>query len=170
MAWLQSDWSGIFMPDAPLGESVLRGTVIYFVLLALLRLMPRRTVGSLGIMDLLVAVLIAEAAGKSFGDYDTVTDGIVLVATLLGWSYVLNWLTYTVPAIDRLVSPRALPVVRDGQLLRRNMRAEFLTEEELVRQLREDGVEDLSEVKVAYVEGDGSLSVTKHVQGKSRET
>ena len=63
---------------------------------------------------------------------------------------------------DPLVSPRALPVVRDGRLLRRNMRAEFLTEEELVRQLRLEGVEDLGEVKAAYVEGDGSLSVTKH--------
>jgi hypothetical protein len=63
---------------------VLRGTVIYFVLLALLRLMPRRTVGSLRIIDLLVAVLIAEAAGKAMGEYGSVTDGIVLVATLLG--------------------------------------------------------------------------------------
>ena len=66
------------------------------------------------------------------------------------------------PAIERWVSPPALPVVRDGRLLRRNMRAEFLTEEELVRQLRENDIEDLSEVKTAHVEADGSLSVTKH--------
>ena len=162
MAPLQIDRPGIFAPDAPLLEGVLRGTVVYFVLLALLRLTPRCTVGSLGIMDLLVVVLIAEAAGKAMGDHDTVADGVVLVATLVGWSYVLNWLTYAVPAIDRLVSPRALPVVRHGRLLRRNLRAEFLTEEELVRQLRLEGVEDLAEVKAAYVEGDGSLSVTKH--------
>ena len=165
MALLRIDWSGLFAPDAPLVEGVLRGTVMYFVLLALLRLTPRRTVGSIAIMDLLVVVLIAEAAGKAMGDYDTITDAVVLVATLIGWSYILNWLTYAVPAIDRLVSPRALPVVRDGRLLRRNMRAEFLTEEELVRQLRLEGVEDLGEVKAAYVEGDGSLSVTKHQEG-----
>lgn len=162
MALLQIDWSDLFTPDAPLVESVLRGTVMYFVLIALLRVTPRRTVGSIGAMDLLVVVLIADAAGKAMGDYDTLTEGIVLVATLIGWSYILNWLTYAVPAIDRLVSPRALPVVRGGQLLRRNMRAEFLTEEELVRQLRLEDIEDLSEVKAAYVEGDGSLSVTKY--------
>jgi uncharacterized membrane protein YcaP (DUF421 family) len=48
------------------------------------------------------------------------------------------------------------------------MRAEFLTEEELVRQLREEGVENLSEFKAAYVEGDGSLSVTKHQKDAPR--
>ena len=168
MALLQIDWPGIFTPETPLPEIVLRGTVMYFVLLALLRLTPRRTVGSIGIMDLLVVVLIAEAAGKAMGGYDSVTDGIVLVATLIGWSYVLNWLTYAVPAIDRLVSPRALPVARDGRLLRRNMRAEFLTEEELVRQLRLEGVVDLDEVKAAYVEGDGSLNVTKFDKDEPR--
>lgn len=66
------------------------------------------------------------------------------------------------PAIDRLVSPQALPVVRNGRLLRRNMRAEFLTEDELERQLRLEGIQDLSEVKVASIEGAGSLSVVKH--------
>jgi len=101
MPLLRIDWSGIFTPEAPLIEGVLRGTVIYFVLLVLLRLTPRRTLGSVGIMDLLVVVLIAEAAGKAMGEYDTLTEGIVLVATLIGWSYVVNWLTYTVPAIER---------------------------------------------------------------------
>ncbi len=69
------------------------------------------------------------------------------------------------PAIDRLISPRALPVVHDGQLLRRNMRAEFLTEEELMRQLRLEGVEELGEVKLATVEGDGTLGVIKREKG-----
>lgn len=84
MALLQIDWPGMFTPEIPLLEGVLRGTVVYFVLLAFLRLVPRRTVGGLAVMDLLVVVLIAEVADKSTGEYDTVTDGIVLVATLVG--------------------------------------------------------------------------------------
>ena len=160
---LQIDWPAIFAPATSPLESVLRGTIMYFVLLALFRLTPRRTVGSISIMDLVLIVLIAEAAGKAMStDPTSIVDGIILVATLIGWSYLLNWLTYTVPAIDRLLSARALLVVRDGQLLRRNMRAEFLTEEELIRQLRLAGVEDLSEVKAVYVEGDGELSVVKN--------
>lgn len=159
---LQIDLPGMFVPEANLVEAVLRGTVIYFVLLVLLRVIPRRTVGSVGMMDLVVVVLIAEAAGKSMGEYATITDGVVIVATLLAWSYVLNWLTYNVPAIEKLVSPPALPVVRDGRLLRRNMRAEYLTEDELLGQMRLEGIEDLSQVKAAYVESEGTISFVKN--------
>jgi uncharacterized membrane protein YcaP (DUF421 family) len=77
-----------------------------------------------------------------------------------------------VPAIERLISSPPLPVVRDGRLLQRNLRAEFITEDELMRQLRLesvlDGVEDLGEVKATYIEGDGTLSVTKHKEGDGR--
>lgn len=159
---LQIDLPGMFVPEANLVEAVLRGTVIYFVLLVLLRVIPRRTVGSVGMMDLVVVVLIAEAAGKSMGEYATITDGVVIVATLLAWSYVLNWLTYHVPAIEKLVSPPALPVVRDGRLLRRNMRTEYLTEDELLGQMRLKGIEDLSQVKAAYVESEGTISFVKN--------
>lgn len=159
---LQIDLPGMFVPEANLVEAVLRGTVIYFVLLVLLRVIPRRTVGSVGMMDLVVVVLIAEAAGKSMGEYATITDGVVIVATLLAWSYVLNWLTYHVPAIEKLVSPPALPVVRDGRLLRRNMRTEYLTEDELLGQMRLEGIEDLSQVKAAYVESEGTISFVKN--------
>ena len=168
MALRQLDWPGIFTPETSPLELVLRGTVMYFVLLALFRLTPRRTIGSIGIMDLLLVVLIADAAGRAMGDYHSIGDGVILAATLIGWTHALNWLTYAVPAIDRLVSPRALPVVRDGRLLRRNMRAELITEEGLLRQLRLEGVEELAEVKVAYVEGDGEISVTLHKQDSGR--
>ena len=167
MTQLLLDWSSIFAPQAPLLESVLRGTVIYFALLVLLRLTPRRTLGSIGVMDLLVVVLVADAAGLGLGDVHSIADAVVLVATLVGWSYVLNWLTYAVPGVERLVSPPAVPVVRDGRLLRRNMRAEFLTEEELLRQLHLEGIEDVGEVKEARIEADGSLSVIKRETGSS---
>ena len=153
------------MPITSPLETVLRGTVMY-VMLLVPRLVPRRTVGSIGIMDPLVVVLIAEAAGKAMGDDDsTLGDGLILVATLIGWSYVLNWLAHAVPAIDRLAEARPLPVVRNGRPLRRNMRAELLTEGELMRRLRLEGIEDLGEVKAAYVEGDSTLSVTEYKEG-----
>jgi uncharacterized membrane protein YcaP (DUF421 family) len=154
-------------PQAPPLESVLRGTVNSSALLILLRLTPRRTLGSIGVMDLLVIIIVADAAGLGLGDVHSISDAVVLVATLVGWSYVLNWLTYAVPATERWVSPPAHPVVCNGRLLRRNMRAEFLTEEELLRQLHLEGIEDVSEVKEARIEADGSLSVTKREAGAS---
>jgi uncharacterized membrane protein YcaP (DUF421 family) len=66
-----------------------------------------------------------------------------------------------VPFIERLVSAPPLQVIRDGKLLRRNMRRELLTEEELMSQLRQQGMDNLNEIKTAFVEGDGQISIIK---------
>jgi uncharacterized membrane protein YcaP (DUF421 family) len=61
--------------------------------------------------------------------------------------------------IERLTSAPPLPVVRDGKLLRRNMRREFLTEEELMNHLRQQGFSEVKDVKEAYVESEGKITV-----------
>ena len=75
------------------------------------------------------------------------------------WNYLLNSISWFFPALERLTTPPPLQVVRNGQLDRRNMRKEFLTKEELMAKLREEGIEDLDKVKAAYIEGDGNISV-----------
>ena len=160
------DWRGIFVPDTPLLETVVRGTVTYLALFALLRFVLKREAGELGITDLLVVVLIADAAQNAMADdYRSIPDGIVLVATIVFWSWALNWLGYRFPRFQRFVYPPALPLVKDGRLLRRNMRRELITEDELLSQLRLQGVSDLSQVEVAAMEGDGQISVIRRDGG-----
>lgn len=62
---LTLDWSTVFALEMPVLESVLRGTVVYFVLFILLRLAGRRELGSLGVADLLILLLIADASGNA---------------------------------------------------------------------------------------------------------
>jgi len=61
--------------------------------------------------------------------------------------------------IERLLSPRRLTLVRDGRMMRRNMRKELMTEEELMSQIRLQGAADLSRVREACMEADGRISV-----------
>jgi uncharacterized membrane protein YcaP (DUF421 family) len=166
------DWSGILLPQTPLLELIVRGSITYLALFALLRLALKREAGAVGMTDLLVVVLIADAAQNAMADdYRSVSDGIVLVVTLVFWSLALNWLGFRVPAIQRLVHPPALPLVRDGRMLRRNMAQELITEDELMSQLRLQGVDDLSQVVSANMEGDGRISVIErnHEQHQSQE-
>lgn len=164
MELLPADWLGILAPDTPLLELVGRGSVLYFGILIITRLMPRRTGGELAMMDLIFVLLIAEAAAHAMGEYTSVADGIVMIATLMGWNYLINSLSYRVPFIERLVSSPPLQVIRNGELLRRNMRREFLTEEELMSRLRQDGISDVKEVKSAHIEGNGKISVVARKQ------
>ena len=134
---------------------------MYFGVLILIRLMPRRTGGELAMMDLIFVLLIAEAAAHALGEYNSVADGFIVIATLMGWNYLINVLSYRVPLIERLVSSPPLQVIRDGELLHRNMRREYVTEEELMTHLRREGIDDPKEVKSAFIEGKGRISVVK---------
>lgn len=160
------DWRGMFMPDTPLLEIFIRGTVVYLALFVMLRVVLRREGGAMSLSDVLVVVVIADAAQNAMAaDYHSITDGLVLVATIIGWSYLLDWLGYNVPALEWLVHPKPLRLVQDGQLLRQNLRKELITPEELMSQLREQGMSSLDEVREAFLEGDGQISFVKR-EGK----
>jgi uncharacterized membrane protein YcaP (DUF421 family) len=162
MELFPANWARIFAIETPLLELVVRGSILYFAIIVLMRFMPRRLGGELALMDLVFLLLIAEAAAHGMGDYTAFADSVVIIATLIGWTYLLNLLSYQVPLIERLVSAPPLQVVRDGRLLRRNMRSEFLTEEELMTHLRKEGIDDLKSVKAAYIEGEGKFTVISH--------
>lgn len=167
------DWKSVFTPTINVAEIFLRGTVIYLFLFFVLRLL-RREAGALGISDLLVVVLIADAAQNAMAsDYKSITEGILLVSIIVFWDYFLDWLGYRFPLMQRVLRPAPLALIKDGQLQRRNLKQEMITQEELMGQLREQGVETVKEVQKCYLEADGQISVitkaAKSKQGKERK-
>ena len=159
MQALSVDWAALFEPSGSVLEVMVRGTVLYLSLFTMLRLLPRRQVGSVGVSDLLVLVLLADAAQNGMaGEYQSITEGVALVATILAWNYVIDWLDHRFPAWH-LSAPGPLLLVRDGRALGSNMTREKVTMDELMRHVRQHGIEDLASVRRAWVEGDGSISV-----------
>jgi uncharacterized membrane protein YcaP (DUF421 family) len=156
------DWEALLIPNTSIVELVVRGSLMYFALLAALRLLVRRHVGSASLMDLLLMVLIADAAQNAMSNqYRSLTEGLILCGTLIAWNYLFDWLAYRYPTFQKMLEPDPLPVVRNGRMVRRNMRSEFITPDELLSQLRKQEIHDLSEVKLAYIEPDGGLSVVR---------
>lgn len=154
------DWYKVFVPSASLLELFLRGTLVYLALFSVLRFLPSRQVGAVGIADLLVVILFANAAQNAMAsDYTAITDGLILVGTIIVWSYALNWLGYQFPRLQRFLNPAPLLLVKNGRLIQRNMQRELITEGELMVQLRKQGVEKLEEVRMAFMEADGSISL-----------
>lgn len=148
------------LPETPLLEIILRGSLMYIALFLMLRFILKRQAGTVGITDILVITLIADAAQNGMAnDYSSIADGILLVGVIIGWSYLIDWLGYRFPRFQRIVHPKPLPLIKDGRMLRRNMRQELITEGELMTQLREQGIEDLGSVRSAFMEGDGRISV-----------
>jgi uncharacterized membrane protein YcaP (DUF421 family) len=149
----QIDWKSAFVPTVHIGEIFLRGTMVYLFLLFVLRIL-RREAGAIGISDLLVIVLIADAAQNAMAsEYKSITEGIILITTIAFWDYSFDWLGYRFPHIQRLIRPAPLPLIEDGRIRRRNMRQEMITEDELMGQLRKS----VEEVKKCYLEADGQI-------------
>jgi len=165
-----ADWGEMFAPTMPLWELFLRGTVTFLALIFALRLVGRRESGGLGLTDLLVVVLVADAASAGLsGDAGSIGDSFVLVAAILFWSVALDALSYRWPRFAALVKARPRPLIRDGRLDRRVMRREFMTYEEVLSQLRLHGLTDPADVKRADIEPNGMISIVRRDGGEPDE-
>jgi uncharacterized membrane protein YcaP (DUF421 family) len=151
-------------------ELVLRGTVMYWFLFLLLRFVLRRDIGSIGIADVLLLVVIADAAQNAMsGGYESITDGMILVGTIAAWNWSLDLLAYRFRSVRRVLEAKPLELVRDGKLMRRNLRKEYITPDEIMAKLREHGIDKLEAVKVATMESDGEITVIPH-EGQAQDS
>lgn len=154
------DLRELFVPQMPLLESILRMSVVYLFLVGLFRVVLKREAASLSISDLLVVVLVADAVQNAMGGaYRTITDGLVLATTLVFWDWFLSYAAMRWRGLRYMIRPAPLLLVRDGQIIWPNLRKELLTEEELLSNLRLEGVERVDQVKYAFMEMDGRISV-----------
>lgn len=158
----------LFRIEVPVWETIVRGSAIYLSLFAIFRFVMRRDFGSVGIADLLVLVLVADAAQNAMaGGYTTITDGLILVATLIFWNVLFDWLAYHFPAFERFAQAPAVRLIQNGRYLRRNMRREMVTVDELEAKLRGEGVDDVRDVAKATLESDGKITVVPRKRQRS---
>lgn len=142
-------------------EPLIRGTLMYLGLFILLRTF-RRQAGSLTIADLLLIVIIADAAQNGMaGDAKSVSEALLLVGTIIFWDYFLDWLGFKSTFAAKLLEPPAVQLVKNGRFLRRNMTMEMITEDEILSQLRQQGIDDISQVELCCLESNGEFSVIK---------
>ncbi|HEY9664657.1 MAG TPA: YetF domain-containing protein [Allocoleopsis sp.] len=156
----QVDWQQLFLPHTSIVELAIRGSFVYLALFSTLRFLPSRQIGAVGMSDLLVVLLFANAVQSAMvGAYSSITDGFILLMTIVGWSYLFNWLGYRFPRVQRFLTPPPLLLVKDGEILQQNMERGLINKRELMSQLRQQGVRSLNQVKKAYIEGDGRISI-----------
>ena len=153
----------LFAVHVSVPELILRGTLVYWLLFLIFRFILRRDVGAVGIADILLLVIVADAAQNAMaGGYDTFSEGAILVGTIVAWNWLLDMLSFHFEPVRRFASPSRLMLVSRGVPQLRNMRREYITLNELHEKLREQGIEKMTDVKVAYLEGDGQISVIRN--------
>ncbi|HYM82802.1 MAG TPA: YetF domain-containing protein [Candidatus Dormibacteraeota bacterium] len=150
----------MFKLGVPPLELVARTIIVYLMFLAALRIFGKREIGQFTIFDLALVLLAANALQPAItGPDQSVTGALIIIVTV----FVLNWsvglLRSRVPAIRRLLEQEPTVVGRDGHWIPEAVDREGLDDLDLGAALREHGLADVSEMKLAVLEEDGSISV-----------
>lgn len=139
-----------------------RTGIVYLVLLVGLRLTGKRQVGQLTPFDLLLLLLLANAVQNAMTGPDTsVAGGLVAAATLFVVNAGVAWTTRRSRGAERLVEGTPTLLARHGRAIDANLAREGITHEELLRALREHGVDRLEDVRSVILEVDGTVSVLR---------
>ena len=137
-----------------------RTLILYLSVILAVRLMGKRQVGEMQPAELVITILVSAVASVPMQDLDIpLAHGLVPVFTLIAAEVLVSALTLRWVTLRRLLEGRPVPVVREGQVDQRALRDLRLTLDDLLEDLRLEGVFDLRQVAFAQVETNGKLSV-----------
>jgi uncharacterized membrane protein YcaP (DUF421 family) len=144
-----------------LALTALRSVGVYILMLVVIRVLGKRTVGNFTAFDLLVALMLGEVVDEIiFGDVP-LAQGAVAVLVVSGLHYANSWLSFRNAALARLTEGEPTPLVQDGKLHAPGMAKERMSRDEVLAALRLQGLRGIEDVKLAQVERDGMVSVIK---------
>lgn len=142
-------------------DSVLRACAVYFFLLVLFRIAGKRSLGQITTFDAVLLLIISEAVQQALINNDTsMTNGFILVMTLLGLDVSISLLTLRSRTADRLINDMPLVLLENGKLFKDRMRKARVTEDDILAMARElQGLERLDQIKFAVLERSGGITV-----------
>jgi uncharacterized membrane protein YcaP (DUF421 family) len=149
-------------------EIALRTGIIYLALLLGLRLMGKRQVGQLTTFDFLLLLLLSNAVQNAMTGPDTsIMGGLVAAGTLFALNVIIAGIVRRSSKAEHVIEGIPTLLIRHGQILNQNLVKEGITRDDLLRSLREHGVDTVEEVRAAILEVDGSVSVVKEDEAPS---
>jgi len=151
----------MFDLSMPWWEFIVRGATVYFVLLVLVRVSGKRTVGQFTPFDLLVVMLLSEAVSNSLsGEDNSLIGGLIIAATLVALNLSLGVFSSRSRRMEQLLEGSPVLIGRDGRIFTEVLRKHRLGQGEIEEALREADC-DLAEMRCAFLETDGGITVLK---------
>ena len=152
--------SDLFQLSAPWWHFVLRGVVIYLLVMLLIRVSGKRAVGQFTPFDLVLLILIGNAVqnGLNGGD-DSLTGAAILAVCLIALNYAVAFVTSRSRAAEKIIEGVPVVLARDGHLFAGVLKRELVSDDDFTEALRMNGVADVADVQLALLETNGSISV-----------
>lgn len=165
--------TGMAAIDTGIFPQLFRILAIYLFTLLMLRLAGKRRIAHLSAFDILIIIALGSAVGDVMVYSEStipLVDGLLVVFAVIVLQITVSKLTEHNQLLSFIVHGKGTELIRNGRIVRHNLEAEDLTEDELYELLREKGVEKASEVKEAVLERSGELGVILTRESKGKRT
>ena len=155
----------MFELSMPAWEFVLRAVVVYVVLLGMIRLSGKRTMGQFTPFDVLLIVLLGNAVQNALlGSDESLSGGLLLAAVLITLNWITGWFSARYRAAEQLIEGVPVVLARHGELFEQVLRKELVSRNDFDEALRQNGQLRLEDVDIAILETDGRISVVPKKQ------
>jgi len=155
----------MFDMQAPWWEFIVRAAVVYLVLLVMVRLSGKRTVGQFTPFDLIVVMLLSEAVSGSLNAQDeSLPGGLIIAATLVVLDFTIALVTSRSQKLDAVLEGNPVLIGRDGVIYKDVLRRERVPEADVEKALRHADC-DLEDMRMAILESDGMINIMKRQPG-----
>lgn len=159
---MQTEFAQMFELSMPWWAFVLRACVVYFVLLAMIRLSGKRTMGQFTAFDMLLVVLLGNAVQNALlGSDNSVAGGLLLAATLIGLNGLVGLMSARSDRIEALVEGSPVLLAHDGRVYKDVLRRELVSGQDFEKAMREAGIEDVGDIRLAVLETNGHITVVR---------
>ena len=153
---------GMFDLAMPWWQFVLRACVVYFILLLMVRVSGKRSMGQFTPFDILLVVLLGNAVQNALLGSDTsVAGGMLLAATLIALNWVVGFFSSRSEKVEAMIEGSPVLLARDGEVYRTVLRKELISRADFDKALREAGCEEVDEVRLAVLETNGHITIIK---------
>jgi uncharacterized membrane protein YcaP (DUF421 family) len=150
----------ILTPAIPIASLVVRSIVIYLVFLIALRIFGKRELGQFTPFDLVLMLLVANALQPAMtGPDNSVTGGIVIVVTLFFFDRFVGQVLFRAPRLRHVLVGEPVPIAENGRWIEYALRKEGIDPDDRAQIIRKHGYEDVSQIRLALLETDGSVSI-----------
>ncbi|SDR20020.1 Protein of unknown function [Pseudoxanthomonas sp. CF385] len=157
---MSAPFDQMFQLAMPWWAFVLRACVVYFILLGMIRLSGKRTMGQFTPFDMLLVVLLGNAVQNALlGEDTSVGGGLLLAATLIALNWLVGLLSARSPRVERWVEGAPVLLARDGQVYRDVLRRELISHEDFEKAMRESGCLDMADIQLAVLENTGHITL-----------
>lgn len=142
-------------------DAVIRGALVYLFLLVLFRISGQRALAQITAFDLILLLIISEAAQQALiGEDNSMTHGALVILTLTGLNIALSLLKQYSKRAERILEDMPLVLVEHGRVLRERMNKVRIDEDDILEAARElQGLERFDQIKYAILERSGDITI-----------